>query len=123
MIRKLAAAALSATFLVGASTGIAEARAVKVEDRDQPGGKNHFAYMEPFKIKNGVPRRLYVEFNNGSAWVFTPCKMEDDSNCFWWASGRGNLVGNSFVNINGRYWEWNDNSDRWLYYTEEENTK
>ena len=31
-----------------------------------------------------------------------PCRYEDSRNCFWDASSRGNGVGNSFIDLNGK---------------------
>jgi hypothetical protein len=41
---------------------------------------------------------LYPTFEVG------PCLTEDDSNCYWDATVRGNHRGHSFVNIEGRYY-------------------
>lgn len=80
----------------------AYAKAVRVEARETVKADKVLTYVEPFKVRKGTPRRLYVEFRDGSAWVFTPCKQEDSRNCFWWAEGRGNGEGKSFVNLRGR---------------------
>lgn len=79
----------------------ADAKAVRIEQADRKGGKT-ISYVEPFKIRKGEPRRLYVEFKDGSAWIFTPCKQEDSRNCFWWASTRGVPGGHSFIDLRGR---------------------
>ncbi len=39
-----------------------------------------------------------------SVLVLPPCVMEDDQNCYWDASVRGNGVGTSFINLNGTYY-------------------
>ena len=97
--------ALFAAMLV-ASTTPAHAKAVRVEARDTAKSDKTLSYVEPFRLrgKKGkrVPTRLYVEFRDGSAWVFTPCKNEDSRNCFWWAEGRGNGRGHSFIDLGGR---------------------
>ena len=84
------------------ASGDAEAKAVRVEARETAKSDKTLTYVEPFKVRKGVPRRLYVEFRDGSAWVFTPCKMEDSRDCFWWAEGRGNKKGHSFIDLGGR---------------------
>ena len=99
------AALLMGLGLVLVSVGPAEAKATRVEKADRSGGKV-LAYVEPYRVKRykgkRQPTRLYVEFRDGSAWHFTPCKEEDSRNCFWWAPKRGNGKGKSFVDLRGK---------------------
>lgn len=89
--------------MVLTSEGVpAYAKATRVEARETVQADKTLAYVEPFKVRKGTPRRLYVEFRDGSAWVFTPCKQEDSRNCFWWAESRGNGKGKSFVALGAR---------------------
>lgn len=46
--------------------------------------------------------RLFVKFNNGSRWIFAPCKVEDSERCWWQAEVRGNREGLAFVRVWGR---------------------
>lgn len=80
----------------------AEAKATRIEARVTDKADKALRYVEPFRVKKGTPRRLYVEFADGSAYVFTPCRYEDSRNCFWWASTSGNGTGHSFLDLGGR---------------------
>lgn len=93
--------ALVVTALYFMAGTAAHAAAYRLEPADRPGGKV-LAYVEPYRFKAGTPRRLFVEFRDGSAWVFTPCRAEDSNNCFWWASKRGNHKGQSFITLRNR---------------------
>lgn len=86
--------------MIGVAVVDASAKAVRIEKRDTAVTKT-LAYVEPFKVRKGTPKRLYVEFSDGSSWVFTPCKYEDSRNCFWWAPARGNKRGHSFLDLRG----------------------
>ena len=44
----------------------------------------------------------YVEFNDGSAWRFAPCKFEDSSRCWWDAGHLGVRGGTSFIRYGGK---------------------
>lgn len=97
---RLAAVTLGITLLAFAHPADADAKAVRIEKADRPGGKV-LAYVEPYTTRKGKAR-LYVEFRDGSAWRFTPCRYEDSNNCFWDAQNRGNGIGNSFVALRGK---------------------
>lgn len=111
MRRIIATAATSvALALSGAvvTAAPAEAKVVKVA-KAKPSkvakwGKDAhtFKRVEPYRFRQGVPTRLSVEMWSGAEYVVTPCKREDGNNCFWWASGRGNGQGASFVVIRNR---------------------
>lgn len=60
------------------------------------------AYVEPLRKQSGYPSRVYVEFSDGTEHVFAPCAQEDSRDCFWWASARGNGIGESFVDFDGK---------------------
>lgn len=77
-----------------------DARAVLVEPPSVNAVKS-LHYVEPYAIKRGTPRRLFVVFSDGSAYIFTPCRFEDGRNCFWWAPGVGNKRGRSFIDLRG----------------------
>lgn len=92
MMKKILSAVLLSVALImaGATASPANAKAVKVEPREVAMAKS-LHYVEPFQWtkpqRGGLPRRLYVEFNDGSAWVFTRCKSRDEdraNNCFYW---------------------------------------
>lgn len=56
-------------------------------------------------VKHGAVR---VRFNNGSVWLFAPCRNEDSNHCYWDAQERGNGFGDSFVTLRKRTWWLND---------------
>ncbi len=35
-----------------------------------------------------------------------PCEVEDSADCYWDAANRGNGIGNSFVDIDGLLFSW-----------------
>lgn len=92
--------AIAVLLMIGVAVVDASAKAVRVEKRDTTVSKT-LSYVEPFKVRKGTPKRLYVEFSDGSSFVFTPCKYEDSRNCFWWAPSRGNKAGHSFLDLRG----------------------
>lgn len=93
-------AAIVAALIVGMPSA-ASAKAVRLESADRPSDKT-LSYVEPVHVRKGTPKRLYVEFADGSTWSFTPCRVEDGRNCFWWASTMGVPGGNSFIDLRGR---------------------
>lgn len=70
---------------------------VRFERADRPIVKRELRYVE-FMPKG----HAYVEFNDGSAWLFAPCEYEDSSACFWDAGFRGNRIGTSFIRYGGK---------------------
>lgn len=85
----LAALGLTAVALVIGIAAEADGSAVRLEPADRAGGKT-LAYVEPLRFKgsyegeNYRPTRLYVEYRDGSTWLYTPCKKGDRRTCFRW---------------------------------------
>lgn len=98
---------LFTALLIAVSATDADARAVRIEHRVTDKADKRLSYVAPLRLKanrdgSRTPRRLYVEFVDGSAYVFTPCRYEDSRNCFWWASTSGSGTGHSFLDLGGR---------------------
>lgn len=106
----LAAVLASATFLAVPVTAAERDRPVpspfpstdiqtvrQIEEADRVVRSLRPVYVEP----NDVNTRWYVEFNDGSAYRFRPCKSDDSVGCFWNADVRGNEFGYSFINLDG----------------------
>lgn len=92
---------LVAVAILGALIGLwispGRAYAGQVEPADRDVKRLSVTYAEP------VDRRaVFVEMNDGSAWMLRPCRSEDARTCYWDARRFGNGVGRSFVVLRGR---------------------
>lgn len=67
----------------------AHAKAVQIKPATSPSGAGELRFVAPFRFRgsrqeNVRPTRLFVEFWDGSEYVFTPCRERVSRNCFFW---------------------------------------
>lgn len=100
IIRAVSAALLVSSIVVG---GAAHADVTRVEKADRlVSHPKRVTYVEPTRRESEEDLLWYVEFRDGSSFLFTPCEVEDERNCYWDAGEMGNGAGESFVNLRGR---------------------
>lgn len=90
----LAAAILGS--LIGLWISPGRAYAIQVEPSTRTVERVRVTYVEPV-----AHRRVFLELNNGAAYIMRPCRYEDSHGCYWNARTRGNHAGRSFVNVRG----------------------
>lgn len=65
--------------------------------------RSHWVKERELRYVELMPKgHAYVEFNDGSSWLFAPCVYEDSGRCYWDAGHRGNKVGTSFIRFKGK---------------------